>query len=97
MRSWKLTTSRHLWSLDQLAQFINPYVRGWVNYYGSFYKQPLRLILDDINRLLVRWAKKKYKRFTRSRLKAQKWLRRISDRDPNLFYMWTLGVKPQVE
>ena len=94
MRSWKLTTSRYLCSLDQLAQFINPYVRGWVNYYGSFYKQPLRLILDDINRLLVRWAKKKYKRFTRSRLKAQKWLRRISDRDPNLFYMWTLGVKP---
>ena len=94
MRSWKLTTSRDLYSLDQIAQLINPYVRGWVNYYGSFYKQPLRLILDDINRLLVRWAKKKYKRFTRSRLKAQKWLRRISDRDPNLFYMWTLGVKP---
>lgn len=94
MRSWKLTTKRYLWDLDQLAQLINPYIRGWVNYFGSFYTRPLRMILDDINRHLTSWAKKKYKRFNRSKRRARTWLREISMRDPNLFYMWSFGVKP---
>ena len=28
-------------SLDELAQMINPVVRGWINYYGNFYKSAL--------------------------------------------------------
>ena len=49
---------------------------------------------DDVNRLLTRWARKRYKRFKRSLLQARKWLKRISERNPNLFYIWSLDVKP---
>ena len=94
MRSWKLTTSKHLWSINDLARLINPYVRGWINYFGAGYKKPLRAILDDVNRVLTRWARKRYKRFNRSAFKARQWLREISERDPNLFYMGSLNVKP---
>ena len=24
-------------SLEEIARFVNPYVRGWVNYYGRYY------------------------------------------------------------
>jgi len=94
MRSWNLTTHRLGYDLNQLARFINPYIRGWLNYYGGFYRQKVRLILDDVNRLLMRWAKKRYKRLKGRRYKAQMWLRRISKRDPDLFVMWRLNVCP---
>ena len=44
-------------------------------------------VLDDVNRVLTRWARKRYKRFHRSVFKARQWLREISERDPNLFYI----------
>ena len=94
MRSWSLTTLKLRWSINEIARLINPYIRGWVNYFGKGYKEPLRLLLDDVNRLLTRWARKRYKRFKRSLFQARQWLRRISERDPNLFYMWSLDVKP---
>ena len=94
MRSWSLTTSKLRWSINDLARLINPCIRGWVNYFGKGYKEPVRLLLDDVNRLLVRWVRKRYKRLKHSLFQARKWLRRISERDPNLFYMWSLDVKP---
>jgi group II intron reverse transcriptase/maturase len=94
IRSWKLTSSKLLWSLNDLANLINPCIRGWINYFGIGYKKPLRLILDDVNRALTRWARKRYKRFNRSLFKARQWLRAISEKDPNLFYMWHLNAKP---
>ena len=94
MRSWKLTTHRLGYDLNQIARLINPYIRGWLNYFWGFYRQKVRRILDDINRLLMRWAKKRYKKLKRRRYKAQMWLRRISKRDPNLFVMWKMNVCP---
>jgi hypothetical protein len=55
IRRWRL----HLWSgatLADIAQEINPTVRGWINYYGRFYRTELIWTLRRINRYLVRWA-----------------------------------------
>ena len=41
---------------------FNPIVRGWINYYGRFYKSRLYPVLGSINDGLVRWAMRKYKR-----------------------------------
>ena len=41
---------------------INPTVRGWINYYGRFYRTELIQTLRRINDYLVRWAMRKYKR-----------------------------------
>jgi RNA-directed DNA polymerase len=60
----------HQWRLDRrtngtladLAETINPIVRGWMNYWGHFYRSQMIPLLRRINTYLVRWARKKYKR-----------------------------------
>lgn len=61
MRSWRLHHRTHLPDAD-LARRINPIVRGWMNYYGAFYKSALYPLLERINAYLMRWLRKKYKR-----------------------------------
>jgi hypothetical protein len=40
VRSWRLHLRTHLTEAD-LARRINPVVRGWMNYYGAFYRSAL--------------------------------------------------------
>lgn len=75
-------------SLKEIAQESNPVIRGWINYYGAFYKSALDDVLESINERLVKWAVKKYKRFQGSMVKARKWLSKIKIRDPKLFAHW---------
>ena len=42
--------------------WINPVVRGWMQYYGAFYRSALYPLLTRINAYLMRWLRKKYKR-----------------------------------
>jgi len=61
VRRWRLHRCTRL-ELDDLADWINPIVRGWINYYGRFYRSLLIPLLKRINAYLVRWARKKYRR-----------------------------------
>ena len=48
VRRWRIhrnTTS----DLTDLAEWINPIVRGWMNYYGRFYRSELYGLLQRIN------------------------------------------------
>ena len=86
VRRWRL----HRWTgltLTQVAQQINPIVRGWMQYYGAFYRTALYPLLQRINTYLMRWLRKKYKR-RRSISKAMGCWRRISRQDPRLFAHW---------
>ena len=38
-------------------------VRGWINYYGKFYRSGLYSTLQSLNFAIVRWVVRKYKRF----------------------------------
>jgi hypothetical protein len=49
-------------SLAEIARQINPVVRGWMQYYGAFYRSELYPLLSRINAYLMRWIRKKYKR-----------------------------------
>ncbi len=92
IRSWRL----HLRSgstLQDLAREINPVVRGWINYYGRFYKSELYPSLNGINRYLVRWAMQKFKRLRRRRKRAREALVKTARSYPGLFAHWRL-VKP---
>jgi RNA-directed DNA polymerase len=93
----------HRWRLDRrttetlvdLAEAINPIVRGWMNYWGHFYRFQMTHLLRRINTYLMRWARKKYKRLRGfKRLKA--WWDRVVQRAPNLFahWQWTTLVLP---
>jgi group II intron reverse transcriptase/maturase len=91
IRRWRL----HQWTskgLQDIADFINPIVRGWINYYGRFYRSRLiSSVLQQINEYLIRWAMWKYKRMRRSRRQAVRFLARVARSQPDLFAHWQLA------
>jgi group II intron reverse transcriptase/maturase len=60
MRRWRLHRRTDK-SLDELAQMFNPVLRGWINYYGSFYRSALYRTFQPLNNILAQWATRKYK------------------------------------
>lgn len=93
-RGWHLRRRSRL-ELGDIARMFNPVARGWIRYYGRFYRSALRGIFDHFHRHLVLWAVKKYKRFRGSKRRALHWLGEIAKRDPNLFVHWRdLGITP---
>jgi RNA-directed DNA polymerase len=86
VRSWRLHL-RTGHSLEDLAREINPVVRGWMQYYGAFYRTALYPFLQRINAYLVRWLRKKYKRL-RGFKKARVCWQRITKQDPLRFAHW---------
>src|SRR6478735_1916050 len=63
IRAWRLAATRNNQSLEDLARLVNPSVSGWVNYYSRFYRSALTPVLRHLERALIRWACRKYKRF----------------------------------
>ena len=59
-KTWHLNR-RSGTDLYGLAREINPQVRGWINYYGPFYRSELYAIAARIDEHLVRWAMQKFK------------------------------------
>jgi RNA-directed DNA polymerase len=97
MRSWKLHLRSDL-AIDDLARMWNPVIRGWIQYYGQFYKSALYPIFCLLDRTLSRWASRKFKRLKRHRRRADHWLAGLARRDPQLFAHWALlGVRPEAE
>ena len=86
IRRWRL----HRWiglTLAELARQINPVVRGWMQYYGAFYRSALHPLLSRINAYLMRWIRNKYKRL-RPIKKATACWQRITRQHPRLFAHW---------
>jgi len=79
-------------SIVGIAQFLNPYIRGWVNYYGKFRRWEMNSIFQILRRRLVTWARRRYKRYKTSINKGYKWLERIQEQFPYLFYHWQIGL-----
>ena len=79
-------------SIVGVAQFLNPYIRGWVNYFGKFRGYEMNSIFQLLSRRLVSWARKRYKRYKTSIRRAYKWLERIKKQFPYLLYHWQLGL-----
>ncbi len=93
IRSWQL----HLRSdkaLGDLARMFNAIVQGWINYYGRYYPSMLYPTLRNINRYLVRWARRKYRKLRIHGRRAYGFLVDVARREPNLFVHWRLGLRP---
>jgi RNA-directed DNA polymerase len=94
IRGWRL----HLRSdkaIEDLARMWNPVLRGWIQYYGKFYKSALHPVFHHLNYTLARWASRKFKRLRRHRRRATHWLGRLARREPQLFAHWELlGLRP---
>jgi group II intron reverse transcriptase/maturase len=94
VRSWRLHR-RTGQDFADVARYINPMVRGWMQYYGAFYRSVMYPLLSRINAYLVRWIQKKYKRLRGKKSALQCW-QRILIRAPALFahWKWVPSVPP---
>ena len=91
IRSWDL----HLRSdkrIEDLSRMFNPVIRGWLQYYGRFYRSALYPPMRQLDRSLARWAERKYKKLRGHLRRATHWVARISRRDSKLFAHWQMGV-----
>jgi len=76
-------------SVDQLAQELNPVVRGFYNYFSHFYPSKLYRNNDWLDQSIVRWWRKKTKCTWRQ---ANRFLRRLARQRPKLFAHWTFRL-----
>lgn len=90
IRGWKLQR-RSEKTLNDLARMFGPKVRGWVQYYGRYYRSRLYRVFHPLDAALIRWACRKYKKLRGHRTRAAHWLRRISARNPQLWPHWGIG------
>jgi RNA-directed DNA polymerase len=95
IRDWRMASTRNHQRLEDLARLANPMVRGWMNYYGRFYRSKCVQVLRHFDEALARWARRKFKRFRRRERASMHWLGCIVRRDPSLFVPWQLGVRPE--
>ncbi|MGB7961507.1 MAG: group II intron reverse transcriptase/maturase [Propionicimonas sp.] len=86
VRSWRLHR-RTGHNLTELAARINPIIRGWMNYYGSFYRSALYGLWSRINGYLLRWIRHKYDRL-RPFTKAKAAWKRITTASPAMLAHW---------
>ena len=86
VRGWKLHL-RTTCDLAELAEWMNPIIRGWMNYFGKFYRTEMFGLLRRINTYLVRWARRKFKRL-RAFKRAKRWWNGLLKRVPRLFAHW---------
>jgi RNA-directed DNA polymerase len=87
VRGWRIHRMSDK-SIEDLSRIINSVLRGWINYYGRFYKSALYPIFDQLNCALKHWAMRKYKKLRGRQRRARYWLGRIARREPNLFVHW---------
>lgn len=93
IRQWRIHLKPGL-TLEDIAREVNPVLRGWINYYGRFYKSQLYPVLRHMNQALVKWARRKYKKLENHKTRAKNWLGNIAKREPKLFVHWQMGIKP---
>lgn len=75
-------------NLEELAGKYNAALRGWWNYYGSFYKTEMRKLFDYLNQRLALWARRKYKKFRGHKRMSFEWLGHVMEKQPMLFHHW---------
>lgn len=90
IRSWKLQLKPEK-TIKEIAQMYNSKIQGWINYYSHYCKTECYKCLRYINRCLIKWAWKKYKKIN-SRKRASKLLYTIALRDKSIFAHWRIGI-----
>ena len=93
IRGWKL--KKHVQkTLKELAEWVNPVLRGWYNYYGKFYRSEVDRQMHIMETHLKGWARNKFR--TRTGFKNKKVIREYLGKSrkfhPTLFEHWKYGL-----
>ena len=89
VRQWGLQNRTDM-ALNDLAWLVNPYLRGWINYYSHFYKSAMHNSLRRVDFHLRKWVRRKFKRFKQKPKGAREWLAHVIRTNPALFAHWPL-------
>lgn len=89
VRAWRLKWCVEK-TLEDISRMFNPLIRGWINYYGKYYKSALFGIASQINMHLTAWATNKYKKCRRKPRKARRLVGKFADANPSLFAHWEI-------
>ena len=79
-------------SLRDISRLFNPVLRGWVAYYGRFYPSGMYPVFRHINKTLVAWAMRKYRRLKGHKTRASLFLETVAEKQPHLFVHWQNGT-----
>lgn len=94
VRAWRLKWCCEK-SLEDLSRMFNPIARGWIQYFGKYYKSGLFSLAEHLNQHLRKWVMIKYKRYRRKPRKAMHALGKMARAKPYLFAHWqVLGYLP---
>lgn len=92
IRSWKLQYKVDK-TIKEIAESINKQIQGWINYYSQYYRSEMYDVLRYINRCLIKWVRRKFKKIN-SRKRATDWLSKIAETNKDMFAHWKFGVIP---
>ena len=70
----------------------DPLLRGWIEYYGRYAPSALYPLLRHVNRTLIAWAMRKFKRFKGHKVRASQFLQRLATEHRSLFVHWDIGM-----
>jgi RNA-directed DNA polymerase len=87
IKGWRLQRQTST-TIEDLSARYNPVLRGWWNYYGSFYQSAMDRVSYQVTRKLTYWARRKYKRFAGHLRRSVVWLEQVARYRPALFIHW---------
>ena len=79
--------------LEEIAKELNPQIRGWVNYFTKFRWEDTNGIWLLIEKKIMKWAIRKYKKLKNNPNKVWNLFKQIYRRDPTLFAHWKYVYK----
>jgi RNA-directed DNA polymerase len=92
IRSSNLRNRTHM-NMIEIAEWFNPILQGWLNYYGKYTRSSLYVIWRHFNLTLVSWSKRKYKSLRNSKDRSFKFISRIAKENSDLFIHWRIGME----
>lgn len=95
IRGWRMHLKPDI-EIHDLSRMFNATIRGWINYYGHFYKSQLYPVLRHMDLALIHWARRKYKKLKRHKTRATRWMGRLARNLPQLFAHWQMGILPAI-
>jgi RNA-directed DNA polymerase len=78
-------------TLSEIQEELNIYIRGFINYFGKFYKSATYRFLHKVDWLITKWVRNKYRK---TKKEAYKWLRALYKSNNEYFVHWQ-HIKPR--
>ena len=93
IKSWQLQRQTST-TIEDLSARYNPVLRGWWNFYSSFYQSAMDRVHLQVDRKLAYWARRKHKKLAGHLRQSFLWLERVARYRPGLFIHWQPTCRP---